>query len=104
MPSYVKVGAEGDVPPGKVKGVRVGDRKIALFNEGGRLVAWDDACTHVGGPLSESQCENGVVTCLWHGKEFRIADGESLSPPSGGNLRGYPVRVNSGAIEVEIPD
>ena len=104
MASYVKVADEGDVAPGQVKCVRTGDRRIALFNENGTLVAYDDACTHVGGPVSEGLCENGTVTCPWHGAQFRIADGTALTPPAGGNLRGYPVRVEAGKIEIEIGD
>lgn len=104
MAGYVTVGHDGDVAPGGVKCVRAGDRRIALFNEGGTLVAFDDACTHVGGPLSEGVCENGTVTCPWHGAQFRIADGSALTPPARGNLRRYPVRVEAGAIEVEIEE
>ena len=104
MASYVKVADEGDVAPGQVKCVRTGDRRIALFNENGTLVAYDDYCTHVGGPVSEGSYENGVVTCPWHGAQFRVEDGTALTPPAGGNLRRYPVRVNAGAIEVEIDE
>ena len=67
MASYVKVADEGDVAPGTAKCVRTGDRRIALFNENGTLVAYDDACTHVGGPVSEGLCENGIVTCATEG-------------------------------------
>lgn len=104
MSSFVEVGKEGDVEPGRVKCVRVGDRKVALFNEGGRLVALDDSCTHVGGPLSEGLCENGTVTCPWHGAQFRVADGAALTPPAHRSLRSYPVRVVSGNIEIEVRD
>ena len=104
MASYVKVGNDGDVAPGTVKCVRIGDRKIALFNENGTLVAFDDACTHVGGPVSEGSYENGIVTCPWHGAQFRVEDGTALTPPAGGNLRRYPVRVEAGAIEIEIDE
>ena len=77
MASYVKVGNDGDVAPGTVKCVTAGDRRIALFNENGTLVALDDACTHVGGPLSEGLCENGVVTCpvAWRAIPDRGRDG-----------------------------
>ncbi len=61
MASYVKVANEGDVAPGRVKCVRTGDRRIALFNENGTLVAYDDYCTHVGGQVSEGLFENGDV-------------------------------------------
>ena len=104
MASYVKVANEGDVAPGRVTCVRTGNRRIALFNENGTLVAYDDYCTHVGGPVSEGLCENGIVTCPWHGAQFRVEDGTALTPPAGGNLRRYPVRVDAGAIEVEIDE
>ena len=102
MASYVRVGNDGDVAPGTVKCIRIGDRRIALFNEHGTLVAFDDACTHVGGPLSEGLCEDGIVTCPWHSAQFRIVDGTALTPPAGGNLHRYPVRVDAGAIEIEF--
>ena len=104
MARYVKVAHEGDVAPGRVTCVRTGDRRIALFNENGTLVAYDDYCTHVGGPVSEGLYENGIVTCPWHGAQFRVGDGTALTPPAGGNLRRYPVRVEAGAVEVEIGD
>ena len=104
MATYVKVADEGDVAVGRVTCVRTGDRRIALFNENGTLVAYDDRCTHVGGPVSEGSFENGIVTCPWHGAQFRVEDGKALTPPAGGDLRRYPVRVEAGAIEVEIDE
>ena len=53
MGRFVKVAEDGDVQPGKVKGVRLADRKIALFNEGGVVLAYEDYCTHTGGPLTQ---------------------------------------------------
>jgi len=84
--------------------VRLADRKIALFNEGGVVLAYEDYCTHTGGPLTQGSCEGGVVTCLWHGAQFRISDGAPLTSPDGGRLRGYAVRVARGVIEIEIED
>ncbi len=102
MGQYVRIGEVGDVAPGKVKCVRTGDRKIALFNENGTFLAYDDYCTHVGGPLSQGSCEDGVVTCLWHGAQFRVADGAPLIPPAGGRLRPHPLRITDGIVEIEI--
>ena len=73
-------------------------------NEGGVVLAYEDYCTHTGGPLTQGSCEGGVVTCLWHGAQFRISDGAPLTPPAGGRLRGYAVRVARGVIEIEIED
>lgn len=104
MGRFVKIADEREVPPGRVKGVRLADRKIALFNENGVILAYEDYCTHTGGPLTQGSCEDGVVTCLWHGAQFRIADGTPLTPPAGGRLRAYAVRVSEGAVEIELDD
>ena len=101
---WVRIGDAADVPPGKVRCMRLADRKIAVFNENGALLAYDDYCTHVGGPLTQGTYENGVVTCLWHGAQFRVADGAPLTPPAGGRLRPYPLRVRDGAIEIDLGD
>lgn len=102
MADWVRIGDAADVPPGKVRCIRAAGRKVALFNENGALLAYDDYCTHVGGPLTEGSYENGVVTCLWHGAQFRVADGAPLGPPAGGRLRAVPLRVRDGVVEIDL--
>jgi len=70
MTRDIEVGEEGSLPPGRSKSVYVGDRQIAVFNDDGVFYDVDDACTHAGGPFFECLCENGVVTCPWHGGRF----------------------------------
>lgn len=98
----VNVGKEAAVGPGRSKRVYVGDRRIAVFNDGGTLHAVDDVCTHVGGPLSEGRCEDGVVTCPWHGARYRLRDGQGLGPPAYRRLQTYPVNVVDGVITIEV--
>jgi 3-phenylpropionate/trans-cinnamate dioxygenase ferredoxin component len=104
MARYVTVGKEGCLAVGRSKRVFARDLRIAVFNDGGTLRAVDDACTHVGGSLSEGSCEDGIVTCPWHGAQFRLSDGHGLGPPAYRKLQTYPVRVANGVIEVEIED
>jgi nitrite reductase/ring-hydroxylating ferredoxin subunit len=104
MPRIVTAGKEGSLGVGRSKKVFVGDRRIAVFNDRGILRAVDDACTHVGGPLSEGSCENGVVTCPWHGARYRLEDGEGLGSPAYRRLQTYPVRIVHGMIQVEVAD
>ena len=104
MGAWVKVGLVGDMATGRAKCVRVGDRKVVIFNENGTLFAYDDYCTHVGGPLSQGSCEDGVVTCLWHGAQFRVADGAPLTPPAGGKLRSHPLRIRAELVEIDLDE
>lgn len=101
---WLRIGTETVVAPGKVVCAHVGGRKVALFNQDGVYRAYDDYCTHNGGPLTQGTCEDGIVTCLWHGAQFRVSDGAPLRPPAGGRLRAYPVRLVDGVIEVEFDE
>ena len=104
MPRYVTVAKQGSLGLGRSKRVFVRDLRIAVFNDGGTLYAVDDTCTHVGGALSKGLCEDGVVTCPWHGGRFRLRDGQGLGPPAYRALQTYPVRIANGLIEVEIDE
>ena len=101
----IEVGKEGSLPSGRSKRLYVGDRRIVVFNDGGIFYAIDDVCTHAGGRLSEGPCEDGVVTCPWHGGRFRLSDGKGLTPPAYRSVRTYGVRLVGGVIIVTVrPD
>ena len=102
MAVYVKVADAVDLPPGHAVAVTVGDKRLALFSVDGTVVAIDDTCTHRGGPLSEGELKDGIVTCPWHGAQFNVKDGQVLRPPAPKSVSSYPVRITDGAIEVEV--
>ena len=104
MPRIITVADAENFGPGKRKKVFVGDGRIAVVNDAGTIHAVDDTCTHVGGSLSEGSCENGVITCPWHGAQFRLRDGEGLGPPAYRALTVYPVAVNNGVVAVTVSD
>jgi nitrite reductase/ring-hydroxylating ferredoxin subunit len=73
------VGKSGELPPGRSRSVRVDGRRVAIFNQEGRLYAVDEACPHMGADLSNGDLQEGVLTCAWHGWKFRIESGEGLT-------------------------
>lgn len=104
MAREVTVARAESFGPGARKKVFARDRRIAVFNDAGNLHAVDDACTHSGGSLFEGPCENGIVTCPWHGGQFRLSDGKGLAPPAYRGLTVYPVSVADGVVVVRIDD
>lgn len=92
-----------DVPAGEGKTVVVGSKLIAVFNSGDQFQAIDDCCPHMGASLSGGHLENGIVTCPWHAWRFRLADGAWADNPRI-KIGCYPVKVEDGAIQVELPD
>ena len=82
--------------------VKVGGKRIALFNIDGRYYAIDDTCTHKGGPLSEGQVAGTTVTCPWHHSSFDLRTGDAMTPPAEVGVSTYNVRVVGDDIEIEI--
>ena len=73
------VGKLRDLPPGRSRSVRAGNRRVALFNESGALYAVDEPCPHMRADLSNGSLSGGVLTCAWHEWRFDIRTGEGLT-------------------------
>ena len=100
---FVKVARTGEVMPGTMKLVQIGDQRILLANLGGRYYAVDDECPHAFGVLSMGQLYGEEVLCPVHGAAFNVKTGAVLSPPADQNLTVYPVRVEGDDILVGPP-
>jgi nitrite reductase/ring-hydroxylating ferredoxin subunit/DMSO/TMAO reductase YedYZ heme-binding membrane subunit len=74
--------------------------RVAVFRDGNEIGALTNLCAHQNGPLGEGCIINGLVTCPWHGYEYRLADG-CAPPPFTEKLATYRVRMREGMIEVD---
>jgi nitrite reductase (NADH) small subunit len=106
-----------DVPRGGVKVVSVGNVEISLFNVGGKIFAYRNACPHAGAPICAGKitgtspaCDvyhygwgrsGEILRCPWHGWEFDLLTGEHLVANSV-RLRRYPVTIRDHAVYLEI--
>jgi 3-phenylpropionate/trans-cinnamate dioxygenase ferredoxin component len=99
---FVKVARTSEIADQAARVFDIEDRRIALFNLGGRFYALDDACPHEGGPLSEGSIEDEEVECPWHSSRFNLKTGEVTVPPALENVGRYNVRVTGDDIEVEV--
>jgi nitrite reductase/ring-hydroxylating ferredoxin subunit len=102
MASFVTVATTDELTPGQGRLVQVHDKRIALFNIGGRYYAIDDECPHRGGPLSEGELEGAAVVCPWHGAIFDLATGEVTRFPATSGVSTYAVRVEGGEIAIAV--
>ena len=78
--------------------VEVGRAPVMLYRAGGQVYAVEDWCPHAGGPLSEGEIADCVVTCPWHGSQFDVRDGAPLTGPAATPLRTFDVREKGGRI------
>ncbi len=104
MGEATTVAAKQDLQPGDALCVEVNGKKIALFNVEGTYYAIDDACTHVGGSLSQGAVSATSVTCPWHGAQFDLETGNVLRAPAQDNVGSYKVLVEGDDIKLEIPE
>src|SRR5579871_1595551 len=100
VPSGIRRDALG--PHGR-KVLRKGGKQILLIAQGERVFAIANRCPHEGYPLSEGTLGPGcVLTCNWHNWKFDLAGGANLDRGEG--LRVYPLRIQDGAVWLDLTD
>lgn len=102
MSDFVAVAKVGSIPEGEGAPFTVGDRIVAVFNDGGEYYAINDFCPHMGASLSAGHLEDGVVTCPWHAWRFKVCDGTWCDSPKV-KTDSFAVRVVGDEIQVRLP-
>lgn len=71
-----------DIEPGAGRVITTGQgERIALFRTSNdQFGAISNVCRHQGGPLGEGCLKDDLVTCPWHGFQYRLEDGQSPAP------------------------
>lgn len=103
-PVWTRVCDVADIP---LLGSRVLERErgnIALFRTArDNVFALLDRCPHKGGALSLGIVHGESVTCPLHAWNIDLASGEARAPDEG-CARRFPVRVEDGAVFIELDD
>ena len=103
MGRWIPVAAADALVPGEAMSARAGDRSVAVVNVAGRLFALEDICPHMGAPLGSGVVDGACLVCPWHAWRFDPATGNAVFQKRV-TVPTYPVRVQDGRIEVEIPE
>ena len=75
----------------QMKLVHVGETRIAVARDEKGHAAFQDRCTHRGGPLSDGVLICGTVQCPWHGSQFDVRTGEVKCGPATERIATYPI-------------
>jgi nitrite reductase/ring-hydroxylating ferredoxin subunit/uncharacterized membrane protein len=78
-----------------------GERVVVARTEDGYR-AFDDRCTHRGGPLSDGVLICGTVQCPWHGSQFDVTTGAVKCGPAERNIATYPLLDSGNGISVRL--
>ena len=83
--------------------VQVDGTDILLVHRDG-LHALQGICSHEYFELDKGFLTNGTLTCALHLSRFDLSNGEPLDPPAEAPLAVYPVVIEDGRVQVEVPD
>ena len=79
--SFVKLSDSSEVPVGKMKMFKIGEKEYLVANINGAYFAIKNRCTHASGDLSQGSLEGNVVTCPKHKAKFDVTNGKVISGP-----------------------
>jgi uncharacterized membrane protein/nitrite reductase/ring-hydroxylating ferredoxin subunit len=82
--------------------LHVGTKRIALARTENGYAAFQDRCTHKGGPLSDGVLICGRVQCLWHGSQFDVATGHVKAGPAQETIDTYTVEERDGFVYLTV--
>ena len=100
MSDWVTVARVDELVPGQWRVADVDGTQVVVFNVEGELYAIEDVCTHDGGQLTGGHVEGDQIVCPRHGARFCVRTGEALTAPAYEPTAKFPVRVESGEIQV----
>jgi nitrite reductase/ring-hydroxylating ferredoxin subunit len=84
--------------------LHLGDRRVVLARTEEGLVAFDDRCTHRGGPLSDGTLACGTVQCPWHGSQFDVRTGRAVHGPAEASIAVHRVTERDGRVFLQLAD
>jgi nitrite reductase/ring-hydroxylating ferredoxin subunit/uncharacterized membrane protein len=98
----VAVAREDELEIDQMKLVRVGGRRIVLARTEQGYAAFDDRCTHKGGPLSDGTLICATVQCPWHGSQFDARSGTTKAGPADRPIATYHVEVADCEVRLSL--
>jgi nitrite reductase/ring-hydroxylating ferredoxin subunit len=90
-----------EIAPGGILERRVRDRSVLLSLHDGSVSCLDNQCAHLGMPLDMGEVHDGVITCTYHGFQYRLSTGECLTAPEV-QLVMHAVRVVGTRVQVRL--
>jgi nitrite reductase/ring-hydroxylating ferredoxin subunit/uncharacterized membrane protein len=102
-PGWQHLMLASDLPEGKPVRQMLGEVPVVAVRADGAVHVLADRCSHMSGPLSDSELADGCLTCPWHGSVFRITDGSVARGPATAPQPAFEVREAGGTIQVCLP-
>jgi nitrite reductase/ring-hydroxylating ferredoxin subunit/uncharacterized membrane protein len=96
----VVVADADDLAVNQMKLVHANGARVVLGRTENGFAAFDDRCTHKGGPLSDGALICGTVQCPWHGSQFDVGTGEVKCGPAKKKIGTRDVEESNGQVRL----
>jgi nitrite reductase/ring-hydroxylating ferredoxin subunit/uncharacterized membrane protein len=90
--------SDSDLGVNQMKLVRAAGARVVVARTEEGYAAFDDRCTHKGGPLSDGALICGTVQCPWHGSQFDVETGEVKCGPAKKEIATYEVKESNNQV------
>ena len=74
---------------------------VTRIEDGGRILAFENRCPHVNGPIGLGKLAGTTIVCPWHFFRFDIETGAAVGLESVMHLRVFKAVVEGGRVFVE---
>lgn len=100
---WKQVATLDDIGEGETLRVELGENALCLYRIDGDVYATDDVCTHGQASLADGLIIDGtLIECPLHEGAFDVRTGAPARAPCKSALVCYSVRVEGGAVFVEL--
>ena len=97
------IGGAGDLEPGSLRGVRIGELWLAVGRlDDDTVFAVDEWCSHEECQLSEGDIEGSSVVCYCHSSAFETTTGVPLNGPATEPIQVYEIRAVDDHLQVLV--
>lgn len=100
---WVDVPDAKEMPMDDVLEFRHNGEQYAVFRLGDGYYVMSNKCSHAGAKLSKGFVINGQIECPAHNGRFDIRTGAATLSPACDKMRMFPVRVEDGEVQIELP-
>lgn len=103
MSAWVPVCDANDIEPEDVVRLDHGGETYAVYRDAkGGYFATEGLCTHERVHLAEGFVIGNIIECARHQGRFNIHDGKTRGGPVCVDLRTFPVKIEGGAVYLDI--
>ncbi|MGV0106250.1 Rieske domain-containing protein [Nostoc sp. DSM 114160] len=99
--TWIKVATIEQIPEFSVLPVQLAGNSLILHRQGITVKCYRNACTHLGSTLDKGKVENGIITCPYHGFQYKLETGECLTAPDI-SLQSYSVKIKDDKVFVKL--